>query len=104
MTNILASSRLTVNCPLYAVIACLPAGHDARHSHPRSYSKGQLHSAPVIHFMTFHCLVLHASCHLTLHMLAWLAADYTKPVLMPQLVLHTVAPTAWSACCWLVVA
>ena len=42
------------------------------------------------------------SCHMTLHMLAWLAADCTNPVLMPQFVLQIVTLTAWSACCWLV--
>ena len=45
----LVSSHLTIICPLAAVISCLTAGHDARHSHSRSSSKGQLHSHPILH-------------------------------------------------------
>ena len=88
-SNNLGSSHLMISCPVSAVISCLPAGHDARHSHPCSYSKGQLRSALVSH-LTPHCLVLHISCHMTLHMLAQL----TAPILMLQFVMHSVILTA----------
>lgn len=39
--------------PLCAVDSRLAACHDARHSHPRSYSKGQLHKPPALHTSRF---------------------------------------------------